>query len=79
MDSDLGLSRLLPPPLPPEIEKPPQIKDRNIFEVLVNSNDQLLVEGDIMQIAELTGATKEFAGNPSIDESLLEKELNLFH
>ena len=41
MDSDLGLSRLLPPPLPPEIEKPPQIKDRNIFEVLVNSFDVL--------------------------------------
>ena len=75
MDSDLGLSRLLPPPLPPEIEKPPQIKDRNIFEVLVNSNDQLLVEGDIMQIAELTEATKEFVGNPSNDESLPEKEL----
>ena len=75
MDSDLGLSRLLPPPLPPEVEKPPQIKDRNIFVVLVNSNDQLLVEGDIVQIAELTEATKEFVGNPSNDESLPEKEL----
>ena len=75
MDTDLGLSRLLPPPLPDEIEEPPDIKQRNVFEVLVNSNDQLLVEGDIMQIAELTEATKEFVKNPANDVNLPEKEL----
>ena len=75
MDTDLGLSRLLPPPLPDEIEEPPDIKQRNVFEVLVNSKDQLLVEGDIMQIAELTEATKEFVKNPANDVNLPEKEL----
>ncbi len=74
MDTDLGLSRLLPPPLPEEIEEPPDIKQRNVFEVLVNSGDQLLVEGDIMQISELTDAAKEFIQNPNDDLDLPEKE-----
>ncbi len=75
MDTDLGLSRLLPPPLPDEIEEPPDIKQRNVFEVLVNSNDQVMVEGDVMQISELTEATKEFVKNPNNDLDLPEKEL----
>ncbi len=75
MDTDLGLSRLLPPPLPDEIEEPPDIKQRNVFEVLVNSGDQLLVEGDVMQISELTDAAKEFIKNPNDDLDLPEKEM----
>lgn len=75
MDTDLGLSRLLPPPLPENIEEPPDIKQRNVFEILVNSNDQLLVEGDIMQIDELTEATKEFIKNPDNKLDLPEKEM----
>jgi biopolymer transport protein ExbD len=81
MDTDLGLSRLLPPPLPEDMPKPPEIKQRNIFEVLVNSNDQLLVEGDIMQVAELTDAAKEFIANPNDDVKLpakILKEVDFF-
>lgn len=81
MDTDLGLSRLLPPPLPEDMPKPPEIKQRNIFEVLVNSNDQLLVEGDIMQVAELTEAAKEFIANPNDDVKLpakILKEVDFF-
>ena len=61
--------------------KPPEIKQRNIFEVLVNSNDQLLVEGDIMQVAELTEAAKEFIANPNDDVKLpakILKEVDFF-
>jgi len=81
MDTDLGLSRLLPPPLPEDMPKPPEIKQRNIFEVLVNSNDQLLVEGEIMQVAELTEAAKEFIANPNDDVKLpakILKEVDFF-
>ena len=81
MDTDLGLSRLLPPPLPEDMPKPPEIKQRNIFEVLVNSNDQLLVEGDIMQVAELTETAKEFIANPDDDVKLpakILKEVDFF-
>ena len=43
MDTDKGLIRKLPPvvdDIPEEIKQ----KQRNIFEILVNANDQLLVE-----------------------------------
>lgn len=74
MDTDWGLARKLPPPLPPTIEEPPKIKERNIFEVLANKNDQLLVEKDIMDVTQLKDAAKEFIANPNDDESLPEKE-----
>ena len=60
MDTDTGLIRRLPPP-PDEIPKDnDKIKQRNIFEILVNANDQLLVEGDYIQVTELREKAKEF-------------------
>ena len=73
MDSDLGMMRKLPPTLPPDMPKPPPIKDRNVFVVLANANDQLLVEGELMDITELKEAAKEFIQNPLNKEELPEK------
>ncbi len=75
MDSDTGLARLLPP-IQDEPESPdtPPIKERNVFTVLVNSNNQLLVEGKPMRIEDLTEATKEFIENPLDSEDLPEKK-----
>jgi len=71
MDTDTGLIRKLPPVVD-EITDPPPIKQRNIFEILVNANDQLLVEGEYMQITELREAAKAFIasepGNPTMPE-----------
>ena len=79
MDSDLGMMRKLPPTLPPDMPKPPPIKDRNVFVVLANSNDQLLVEGEIMDISELKEAAKEFIENPLNEETLpAKKSVNIF-
>ncbi len=75
MDTDFGLARKLPPPLPDDIEEPPEIKERNVFVVLVNANDQLLVEGSLMDISELKESAKEFIANPYDDENLPEKSL----
>ncbi len=72
MDSDMGMMRKLPPTLPPDMPKPPPIKDRNVFVVLANSNDQLLVEGELMDISELKAAAKEFIENPMNIETLPE-------
>jgi len=72
MDTDSGLARLLPPPVPENVEAPPPIKDRNVFTVLLNSNNQLLVKGRPMQVDELKDATKEFILNPNNDEKLPE-------
>ena len=71
MDTDPGLIRKLPPVVD-EITDPPPIKQRNIFEILVNANDQLLVEGEYMQVTDLREAAKVFIasepGNPSMPE-----------
>jgi len=72
MDTDSGLARLLPPPVPRDVPPPPPIKDRNVFTVLLNSNNQLLVEGKPMRVEELKDATKEFMLNSNNDENLPE-------
>jgi len=74
MDSDLGMLRKLPPTLPPDMPKPPPIKDRNVFVVLANANDQLLVEGELLDISQLKEAAKEFIANPMNKETLPEKK-----
>jgi biopolymer transport protein ExbD len=66
MDTDTGLIRKLPPPPEENLDKPDKINQRNIFEILVNANDQLLVEGDYIQVTELKERAKEFIkSNPS--------------
>lgn len=60
IDSDEGIKRQLPPPLPPQIEKPPQVIERNVFVVLVNSNDDLLVQDEELKIGQLKQKAKEF-------------------
>ncbi|RMG81126.1 MAG: biopolymer transporter ExbD [Bacteroidetes bacterium] len=72
MDTDYGLARLLPPP-PEENVTPPKFKERNVFVVLVNANDQLLVEGELIDISQLREKAKEFIENPMNKEDLPEK------
>ncbi len=74
MDTDTGLARLLPPPIEEEEPDTPPIKERNVFSVLINSQNQLLVEGKPMEVRELTEATKEFILNPLDSETLPEKK-----
>ncbi|PLW94192.1 MAG: biopolymer transporter ExbD [Marinilabiliales bacterium] len=72
IDTDLGLSRKLPP-LPDESVPPPPIKQRNVFVVLVNAYDMLLVEGKPGNINTLREDAKEFFLNPNNDPNLSEK------
>lgn len=62
MDVDSGISTKLPPWEPPT-EDPPPIKQKNLFTVLVNGNDQLLVEGEYATIEDLRFKAKEFLDN----------------
>lgn len=73
MDIDTGLSRKLPPYNPEAEENNDQIKERNVYVVLINSNDQLLVEGQQMNVYNLREAAKEFIVNPENKENLPEK------
>jgi len=63
MDTDKGINRKLPPFDEELVEDPPPIKERNIFTVLVNSNDQLLVEDEYLEISELRAKAMEFIDN----------------
>jgi biopolymer transport protein ExbD len=72
MDTDSGLGRMLPPPIPADEPPPPPIRERNVFEVLINANNQLLVEGSPMELGELKDAAKEFIENPMNLETLPE-------
>ena len=66
MDVDTGLTRKLPPPIEEELEDPPEIKERNVFIVLANANDDLLVEGEPMLVSRLREEAKKFIiGDPS--------------
>jgi biopolymer transport protein ExbD len=76
MDVDSGLERRLPQWVDPETleNDDQQIKERNVFVVLVNKNNDLLVENEYARIDELRERAKEFMANPFNDENLPEKE-----
>jgi len=65
IDKDKGLVRQLPPPLDEEIV-PPIIKQKNLFVVLVNGNNELLVEDERMELADLRQAAIDFLDNGGI-------------
>lgn len=74
IDTDMGITRKLPPPIDPNV-KPPDIKQRNIFTVLINKNDKLLVDNKPSDIRLLREQAREFLSNPANKETLPEKKL----
>lgn len=69
IDVDKGITVKLPPwsDEPPEIQ---QLKSRNVFSVLANAQDQLLVRGELTDIGDLRERAKEFIANPLRREDL---------
>lgn len=64
METTTGLARRLPEPLPPDHEpKDIDIKKRDIFVVRINSLNQLLVQGEYLDISQLKNKAKEFIKN----------------
>ena len=63
IDVDKGILVKLPPwsEEEPDIQK---LKDRNVFSVLVNAQNQLLVRGDLTDVDNLRERAKEFIANP---------------
>ncbi len=72
IDTDKGIIRKLPPMPPPGQEIDVKLKKKNVFEVRVNARDELLVEGEYLNIAELKQKTKEFILNYGADPNLSE-------
>ena len=68
MDVDTGIARKLPPMPEEELQdEDPQIHAKNIYVVLINANNQLLVEGELMDISQLRDGAKEFIDNNGRD------------
>ena len=61
IETDSGLNRKLPPM--DEVIDPPIIKQKNIFTVVVNKNNQLLVEEELKDISEVRSLAIEFLDN----------------
>jgi len=61
IEKDKGIARQLPPN--EEIEDPPIIRQRNLFIVNVNKNDQLLVEEELMELRDLRQSAIDFLDN----------------
>ncbi|WP_400075159.1 ExbD/TolR family protein [Winogradskyella sp. R77965] len=62
IEKDKGLLRSLPPIDDSEVE-PPIIKQKNLFTVLINRHNQLLVEDEEMELKDLRQAAIEFLDN----------------
>ncbi|MBQ9474548.1 MAG: biopolymer transporter ExbD [Bacteroidales bacterium] len=72
INTDMGIARRLPPPLPPN-QEPPEVHERNIFIVKINSHDKLLYNGEYGRIEDLKARAKEFLENPENKPDLPEK------
>lgn len=69
-----GLARRLPPPVPADQKTEDlKVKERNVFVVLINSENQLMVQGEFMEVSALKDAAKEFILNVNDDPDLPEK------
>lgn len=71
MNVSTGLTRRLPPPLPPDQQ--PQdidINKRNLFVVKINSMNMLLVQNEELDIRDLKEKAKEFIKNVNNDPTM---------
>ena len=59
IDSDEGVKRQLPPPVPPDMEQQ-EVKDGDVYNVRTNFQDELLVEKEVMSISQLKDGAKDF-------------------
>jgi biopolymer transport protein ExbD len=71
MDTDAGILRLLPPVVDEEVTM--DVNKRDVYEVLVNDADMLLVEQQPMELRDLRAGARDFMTNPRNSEDLPEK------
>lgn len=65
--------------LPPWSDEPPpelKLNERNVFQVLVNKNDELLVRQEPAQLSSIRAAAKNFIMNPGNDPMMAKSPEN---
>lgn len=80
MDQDKGLERRLPQWVPEDQQDQdtPPIKERNIFVVLIDKENRLMVEGEICRVEDLKEKAKLFLTNPLDLPNMPETEVREF-
>jgi biopolymer transport protein TolR len=61
IETDAGLDRMLPPIEPPETDV--VIKQKNIFEVIINKNGQLFADEELVEVSQLREKAMSFLDN----------------
>ena len=72
MDTDRGLARRLPEK-DAKVDDEVTVKERNVLQILLNKNDQLMCNGEQITVKELRERAKEFIANPTDDPNMPEK------
>lgn len=77
MDTDRGLARRLPPPPDPAAKQDDNIKvkERNVLQVRLNANNELMCGSEYISTNQLKAKAKEFIANPNDDSNLPEKHV----
>ena len=64
MDTDKGILRLLPPPVPPDQQNQEiDTKMRNVLQIMINHAGQIQVDGEQLELGKLKEKVKEFVTN----------------
>jgi biopolymer transport protein ExbD len=69
IDVDTGIGLQLPP-APEEDQEPPPIKERNLLNILVNAQGQVLLDEEPTPVGEVKQRVKEFVDNNGEDPNL---------
>ena len=77
MNTDKGLARRLPPPPDPNVKQNDdlKVKERNVLQVRINKDNQLMVGSEYMEVSQLRAKAKEFIANPNDDANMPEKHV----
>ena len=77
MDTDKGLARRLPPPPDPSQKQQDNVivKERNVLQVRLNKDNQLMVGSEYMEVGQLKAKAKELIANPNNEENMPEKHV----
>ncbi len=82
MESMYGVSRKLPPPPQPNQEIPP-VKERNLLEIIINRNDQLMIEDHQAKFSDIKGEVIKHitnnGKNPNYADSPKDAVVNITH
>ena len=63
ISSDEGINRMLPRDCPPGLDCTSDVNERNIFRVVINTKDEVMIEDEIISIEKLKSITKTFLDN----------------